>query len=144
VAMEAEGAESLVLVDARLLGRVLRHLLENAARYSPRESRIVLGCRKVAGGLEFTVRDEGIGIDATDLPHIFEKFYRGRKAARHRKGTGMGLAIVRALLKAHGGTIEAVSAPGKGTTMTFRLPVEASPQAREAAAPGSMRRESAR
>jgi two-component system, OmpR family, sensor histidine kinase ResE len=56
----------------------------------------------------------------------------------------MGLAIVRALLKAHGGTIEAVSAPGKGTTMTFRLPVEASPQAREAAAPGSMRRESAR
>lgn len=143
VAMEAEDAESPMLVDARLLGRVLRHLLENAARYSPPESRIVLGCRKVAGGLEFTVRDEGIGIDATDLPHIFEKFYRGRKASRHGKGTGMGLAIVRALVKAHGGTIEAASAPGKGTTMTFRVPLEETTQAREAAASGSVRREPA-
>jgi two-component system, OmpR family, sensor histidine kinase KdpD len=143
VAIEAEHAEAPVLVDARLLERVLRHLLENAARYSPPESRIVLRCRQVAGGLEFSVRDEGIGIDAADLPHIFEKFYRGRKAARHGKGTGMGLAIVRALLKAHGGTIEAESSPGKGTTMMFRVPAEENPQAREAAAPGSLRRESA-
>ena len=89
-AIEAEDAASAVMVDARLLGRVLRHLLENAARYSTPESRIVLGCRHVAGGMEFTVRDEGFGIDAADLPHIFEKFYRGRKAARHGKGTGMG------------------------------------------------------
>jgi two-component system, OmpR family, sensor histidine kinase KdpD len=143
VSMETENAESPVLLDARLLGRVLRHLLENAARYSPPESRIVLGCRQVPGGLEFSVRDEGIGIDAADLPHIFDKFYRGRKATRHGKGTGMGLAIVRALVKAHGGTIEAVSTPGKGTTMTFRVAVEKVPQAREAAASGSLRREPA-
>ncbi len=65
--------------DARLLARVFRHLIENAALYSPPESRIVLRSRRVEGRLEFEVEDSGPGIDKVDLPHIFEKFYRGKK-----------------------------------------------------------------
>ncbi|HTX77751.1 MAG TPA: ATP-binding protein [Terracidiphilus sp.] len=107
--------------DAHLLGRVLRHLLENAARYSPPGSRIVLRSWRGAGRLEFSVEDDGNGIDAADLPYIFDKFYRGRKAAG--KGTGMGLAITRAILEVHGGGIDVASAPGQGTTFRFWVPL---------------------
>ena len=110
-----------VWFDAHLLGRVLRHLLENAARYSPPGSRIVLRSWRGAGRLEFSVEDDGNGIDAADLPYIFDKFYRGRKAAG--KGTGMGLAITRAILEVHGGGIDVASAPGQGTTFRFWVPL---------------------
>ena len=75
-----------VWFDAKLLGRVFRHLIENAALYSPPESRIALRSRRVEGRLEFEVEDNGSGIDKVDLPHIFEKFYRGKKGAK----LGMG------------------------------------------------------
>jgi two-component system, OmpR family, sensor histidine kinase KdpD len=110
-----------VWFDAHLLGRVLRHLLENAARYSPQGSRIVLRSWRGAGRLEFSVEDDGNGIDAADLPYIFDKFYRGRKAAG--KGTGMGLAITRAILEVHGGGIDVASTPGQGTTFRFWVPL---------------------
>jgi two-component system sensor histidine kinase KdpD len=113
--------------DAQLLGRVLRHLLENAARYCPQGSRIVLRSRREGNRLEFTLEDNGPGIDPLDLPFIFEKFYRGKKSAG--KGTGMGLAITRAILLAHGGGIDVTSALGQGTTFHFWVPlVEKDPQ----------------
>jgi two-component system sensor histidine kinase KdpD len=113
-----------VLFDAHLLSRVLRHLLENAGRYSPPGSRVVLGVTVTPGRLEFTVSDNGPGIDPVDMPFIFEKFHRGRKAAKFGKGSGMGLAIARALLKAHGGAIEAESSPGQGATFRFWVPLK--------------------
>jgi two-component system sensor histidine kinase KdpD len=73
--------------------------------------------------LEFRVEDEGRGIDAADLPFIFEKFYRGKKSAGKGKGTGMGLAIARAILAAHGGGIEVQSLPGKGACFRFWVPL---------------------
>ena len=91
-------------------------MLENAARYSPSGSRITLRSRRAGGRLEFFVEDNGRGIDSVDLPLIFEKFYRGREGTASRKGSGMGLAIVRALLIAHGGAIEASSTRKEGTT----------------------------
>jgi len=109
--------------DPHLLGRVFRHLLENAARYCPPGSRIVLRARRSGNRLEFTVEDNGPGIDAVDLPLIFEKFYRGKKGAVIGKGTGMGLAIARAILNAHGGSIEASSTPGQGTSFRFWVPL---------------------
>jgi two-component system, OmpR family, sensor histidine kinase KdpD len=109
--------------DPHLLGRVLRHLLENAAAYSPQGSRINLSCRRVGERLEFSVEDNGPGIDAIDLPLIFEKFYRGRSGSKSRKGSGMGLAISRAILAAHGGGIEVTSAPGNGATFRFWVPL---------------------
>lgn len=112
-----------VWFDARLLGRVFRHLIENAARYSPPESRIVLRARRVEGRVEFEVEDSGPGIDKVDLPHIFEKFYRGKKGKKLGKGTGMGLAIARAIVRAHGGEITVECSPEHGCTFRFWVPL---------------------
>ena len=115
--------------DPHLLSRVLRHLLENAAAYTPPGCRITLSSRRASERLEFCVEDEGPGIDAHDLSLIFEKFYRGKLKANTRKGSGMGLAITRAILAAHGGGIEASSTPGKGATFRFWVPlVEKEPE----------------
>jgi two-component system, OmpR family, sensor histidine kinase KdpD len=124
VAIETADDDAPALYDAHLLGRVFRHLLENAARYSPPGSRIVLKTQRTAGRLEFSVSDNGAGIEPTDLPFIFEKFHRGRKAAKFGKGSGMGLAIARALLRAQGGAIEVVSTLGEGTTFRFWIPLK--------------------
>ena len=112
-----------VWFDARLLSRVFRHLIENAATYSPPESRIVLRSRRVDGRLEFEVEDSGPGIDKIDMPHIFEKFYRGKKRANFGKGTGMGLAIARAIMLAHGGGISVESNREHGSTFRFWVPL---------------------
>jgi two-component system sensor histidine kinase KdpD len=109
--------------DPHLLGRVLRHLLENFAAHTPPGSRITLRSTRTDERLEFSVEDNGPGIDARDLPLIFEKFYRGKQGAGRHKGTGMGLAITRAILKAHGGGIEASNIPGSGARFRFWVPL---------------------
>jgi two-component system, OmpR family, sensor histidine kinase KdpD len=109
--------------DPHLLGRVLRHLLENAAAYTPPGTRIALSSRRNGNRLEFSVEDSGPGIDALDLPLIFEKFYRGKRGARVRKGSGMGLAITRAILTVHGGGIEATNCAGGGARFRFWVPL---------------------
>jgi two-component system sensor histidine kinase KdpD len=123
VIIAVEGADNPAWFDAHLLSRVFRHLLENAARYTPSGSRIILRSRRDAGRLEFRVEDNGPGIDSVDLPLIFEKFYRGRKGSAIGAGSGMGLAIARAILAAHGGSIEVWSAPGRGTSFRFWVPL---------------------
>jgi two-component system, OmpR family, sensor histidine kinase KdpD len=131
VVISVEGADDPAWFDPHLLSRVLRHLIENAARYSPPGSRIVLRSRRSQDRLEFSVEDNGPGIDSLDLPLIFEKFYRGKKGAAIGKGSGMGLAITRAILAAHGGGIEAASVPGQGTTFRFWVPlVEKEPESK--------------
>lgn len=123
VAIVVEEPDIPVWFDPHLLGRVLRHLLENAARYSPRGSKITLRSWRAGGRLEFSVEDNGPGIDSVDLPLIFEKFYRGKKSPAKGKGTGMGLSIARAILETHGGGIDVTSAPGQGTTFRFWVPL---------------------
>jgi two-component system sensor histidine kinase KdpD len=117
------GQDNPVWFDPHLLGRVLRHLLENAARHTSPGGRILLGCRRIGDRLEFRVEDDGEGIDAADLPFIFDKFYRGKKGTGKGKGTGMGLAITSAILAAHGGGIEVESAPGNGACFRFWVPL---------------------
>lgn len=129
VSIAVEEPDEPAWFDAHLLGRVLRHLLENAATYTQAGSRVELSSRRVGDRLEFCVEDNGPGIDALDLPLIFDKFYRGKKGARAGKGSGMGLAITRAILTVHGGWIEAVSAPGQGARFQFWVPlVESEPK----------------
>jgi two-component system, OmpR family, sensor histidine kinase KdpD len=123
VAISVEEPDEPAWFDPHLLGRVLRHLLENAATYTQVGSRVILSCRRTGDRLEFRVEDNGPGIDALDLPLIFEKFYRGKKGTKAGKGSGMGLAITRAILTVHGGGIEATSAPGQGTTFRFWVPL---------------------
>jgi two-component system sensor histidine kinase KdpD len=119
----AEGAEDPVSFDSHLLGRVLRHLLENAARHTPPGSRIEVRSWRTPGRLEFSVTDNGPGIDAADLPFIFEKFYRGKKNVQKGKGSGMGLAIARAILLVHGGGIEAENIAPTGARFHFWVPL---------------------
>ena len=119
VSIDVEGEDEPAWFDPHLLGRVLRHLLENAARHTPPGSRITLKSWRAESRLEFSVEDNGPGIDSLDLPLIFEKFYRGKRGAQQGKGSGMGLAITRAILMAHGGGIEATSVPGKGASFRF-------------------------
>jgi len=123
IGIVVEGEDEPAWFDPHLLGRVLRHLLENAARHTPPGGHITLMSRRVGERLEFVVEDTGSGIDAADLPLIFEKFYRGKKALHKSKGSGMGLAITRAILLAHGGGIEVFSRPGNGASFRFWVPL---------------------
>jgi two-component system, OmpR family, sensor histidine kinase KdpD len=123
VTVDIELPDTPAWFDPRLLGRVFRHLVENAARYTPAGERITLTSRRRDGRLEFAVEDNGPGIDAADLPFIFEKFYRGKRISGRGKGTGMGLPIARAILRAHGGEIHVESQPGHGATFRFWVPL---------------------
>jgi two-component system, OmpR family, sensor histidine kinase MprB len=99
------------------IGHAVRNLLDNAAKYSPPGAPVEV---RLAGG-ELTVRDHGSGIEPTDLPHIFDRFYRA-PSARGVPGSGLGLAIVRQVADSHGGSVRAESVPGGGTLMRLCLP----------------------
>ena len=113
-----------VIVDPDRIGQVLGNLLDNALRHTPTGGKVTLGCRRTGRFVEYTVTDTGDGIAAEHLPHLFDRFYRADTARdRHHGGSGIGLAIARALVQAHGGGIHATSAgPGHGATFTVRLP----------------------
>jgi two-component system sensor histidine kinase MprB len=113
-------------VPARL-ERAVSNLIENALKYGPATGPVEIALH----GRELTVRDHGPGIAAEDLPHIFDRFYRGA-AARSRPGSGLGLAIVRQVAAQQGGVITAEAAPGGGTLMRLRIPgLEPAPTERE-------------
>jgi two-component system sensor histidine kinase KdpD len=127
--IEVRLPESLppVLMDAGWIKKVLQHLLENAAKYSPAGSPIFISSEIKNGRLITSVADRGAGIDDLERSMIFDKFYRGQSQRYRVQGTGMGLAIVKAILEAHGGRIEVTSQLGHGSVFSFGLPV-ASPQ----------------
>ncbi len=114
--------ECFVQGDARMLQRMLANLLDNAIKYTPAGGRIETSIRKDAnGGVVLTVKDTGIGIAPEDLPHIFERFYRGDQS-RSESGTGLGLSLARAIARAHGGDITVTSTPREGSVFTVTIP----------------------
>ena len=115
--IEQDLRETLVLGDAARLDRAVKNLLDNALKFGPRDGPIEVGL----GDGELTVRDHGPGIAAADMPHAFDRFYRGA-SARALPGSGLGLAIVRQVAEAHGGSVGAEAAPGGGALMRLRLP----------------------
>jgi len=110
-----------ISLDRELIRRVLRHLLENAARYSPAGSPVRISALLEADRLLVSITDQGQGIDEAEQAYIFDKFYRGSRQ-RMLHGTGMGLAIAKAILRAHGGGIDVVSHRDQGATFTFWVP----------------------
>jgi two-component system sensor histidine kinase KdpD len=118
-------SERLVRLDPRLPAAALSHLLENAAQYSPRASIIHVNGIVSNDGLTIAVRDHGGGIAPGDLPHVFERFYRGADAKMGRSGTGMGLAIARGVLAVEGGRISAENCADGGARFTIVVPAEA-------------------
>ncbi len=113
-----------IVLDRELIRRVLRHLLENAARYSPAGSPVRISAAREAERLLVSITDQGQGIDDAEQAYIFDKFYRGSRQ-RMLSGTGMGLAIAKAILRAHGGGIDVVSHRDQGATFTFWVPTKA-------------------
>ena len=112
-----------VKMDLRQTGEILSQLLDNAAKYSPPGTRITITAEVQGPMLVTSVADQGSGIDAIDQSMIFDKFYRGRGLRQTVQGTGMGLAIAKAIVEAHGGTIALTTQPGRGSVFSFTLPI---------------------
>ncbi|HEX3201131.1 MAG TPA: HAMP domain-containing sensor histidine kinase, partial [Actinomycetes bacterium] len=114
--------------DPVRIGQVVANLVGNAIKFTPRGGRVRVEVRPEAGGsASITVADTGIGIEAAELPRIFDRFFRGSRAAEARgSGSGLGLAIVRSIVEMHGGTVSVESRPGAGST--FRVVLPASPR----------------
>lgn len=121
----------LVRLDPRITAAAVAHLLENAAQHSPEGSAINLSAAVTDGRLIMAVRDHGRGIATADLPHLFDRFYRGSGRHERPSGTGMGLAIARGLVAAEGGRIWAENCGDGGARFTVEIPVEIKASAAE-------------
>lgn len=110
-----------ILVDELRIQEVLENLISNAIKFNVPGGTVTIGAAQTTGMLKIWVRDSGTGIPPEHLPHVFDRFWQGVK--RDRRGAGLGLAICRAIIDAHGGQIWAESDPGVGTVMSFTLPV---------------------
>jgi heavy metal sensor kinase len=117
------GGPLRVRVQPLLLDQLLENLLDNALKYSEPGTPVTVFLRREPGVIALAVKDAGPGIAAEDLPHVFEPFYRtGEARRRGRAGVGLGLAMVRRIAAAFGGTVVAESEPGRGSRFTVRLP----------------------
>ena len=110
-----------VLADPRWMHQVITNLLTNAVKFTPPGGHVTLATAREGGDAVLRVTDTGPGIPAGDLPHIFDRFWRGRHTSQ-TAGSGIGLAIAAELARAHGGRLSASSEPGRGTQMTLTLP----------------------
>jgi two-component system sensor histidine kinase BaeS len=110
-----------VKVDFERMAQVLDNLILNAFRYTPAQGEITLAACASQEGVQIQVRDTGSGIAADDLAHIFDRFYRGDASRPQNGESGLGLAIARSIVEAHGGTIRVDSLPGQGATFTISL-----------------------
>lgn len=111
------------VMDVAWIKKVLQHLLENAAKYSPPGAGIFVSAEAKNSRLITSVADRGAGIDDLERSMVFDKFYRGQSQRYRVQGTGMGLAIVKAIVEAHGGRIEVTSQLGHGSVFSFGLPL---------------------
>ncbi len=110
--------------DERKFKQIVLNLLTNAVKFTPEGGKVTLGAERVNGAYLFWVKDTGVGIAAEDQERIFEEFRQvGTDIDRKAEGTGLGLALTRRLVELHSGTIVVASAPGKGSTFTFTLPI---------------------
>jgi signal transduction histidine kinase len=110
-----------VVGDRTRLRQVFANLIENAVKYTERGGRVDIDARATRDEVSLTIRDTGIGIDPADVPHVWDRLYRG-DASRTTRGLGLGLSLVKAVVVAHGGRVDVASVPGQGSTFTVVLP----------------------
>jgi len=109
--------------DPQRIGQVVVNLVNNAIKFTPPGGAVAVDVAATVGGAMIEVTDTGVGIDPDELPHIFERFYRGSRANEVRSsGSGLGLAIVHSIVDMHGGTVEVESRIGAGSRFTVALP----------------------
>ena len=119
---EDDDAAPVVEGDTNRLRQVIDNLINNALTYTPEGGSVTITARQRKDSYEFDVADTGIGMKKSEIPRIFERFYRiDKDRSRNSGGTGLGLAIVKHLVEAHEGTISVHSKQGKGTTFTVSL-----------------------
>lgn len=111
-----------IIIDPHRMVQVLENLMSNALRYTPKGGEIVIGASSENSTVRIFVKDNGPGIEAEDLPHIFDRFYRTDESRQHNGETGLGLAIAKSLVDAQGGSISVESATGRGTTFYITFP----------------------
>ena len=112
-----------VVMDAKRIGRVIDNLISNALRFTPEGGNVRVLARPAAEGVEVEIRDSGQGFDPDDLPYLFDRFFRGEKSRnRETGGVGLGLAIAKGFVEAHGGHIDAQSIPEGGSSFRFTIP----------------------
>ena len=114
----------MLMLDASRITQVLDNLLNNAIKYSPDGGDITVNVRQVNELLEISVADHGLGMTADQAERVFDKFYRADTSNTARGGLGLGMSIAKNIVEAHGGRIWLESAPGKGTVVTFTLPLQ--------------------
>lgn len=122
VQVRIAGGDAIVMGDRPRLEQVAANLLDNALKYSPPGGRVDIEVARDGEWAVLTVRDIGVGISADELPRIWDRLFRG-DASRTERGLGLGLSLVRAIVSAHGGTVEVESQPGRGSTFTVRLKI---------------------
>jgi signal transduction histidine kinase len=124
VTLEAGLPDHMVFVsaDTALMARVLGNLIDNALKHTPAGGSVRVGVAARSGAVAVEVADTGEGISDEDLPHLFDRFFYGRRQRHKGDGVGLGLAIARRALELHGATIEVESTLGEGTTVSFELP----------------------
>jgi len=121
LAVRQQLAPAPVMADPRWLHQVITNLLTNALKFTPAGGQVTVQSGTAGTSAVLRVTDTGAGIPADELPHIFDRFWRGRQAAQ-TSGSGIGLAVAAELARAHGGQLTAASEPGRGTTMALTLP----------------------
>jgi signal transduction histidine kinase len=119
---EVSGEPPPLLIDSQQVTRVLLNLVQNAIRHTPADGSVTIGARAAGRSIVLEVRDTGEGIPAEDLPRVFDRFYRGDPARTREAGAGLGLALARGIVEAHGGNIRVASVPGDGSCFTVTLP----------------------
>ncbi len=122
VTVTTDLAPASVRGDRDRLRRAVADLLDNALKFTPPGGTVAVGLRVEAGSAVLSITDTGPGIDPVDLPFVFDRFYRSR-SARGTQGVGLGLAVVKGLVEAHGGAVDATNAPEGGALFTVRLPL---------------------
>ncbi len=123
ISLNIDAADDLppVSVDVERMSQVLDNLILNAFRYTPAGGKVFLRASSSDGTVKIQVKDTGQGIATEDLPHVFDRFYRGDKSRQDNGESGLGLAIAKSLVEAHGGTIKVSSLPGQGAEFTISL-----------------------
>jgi two-component system phosphate regulon sensor histidine kinase PhoR len=121
--VEEDRQPPMVLADPAAIEQALVNLLDNAVKYSREIRHVIVRVRTSGSDAVIEVVDRGFGIEKSEQQHVFDKFYRGRSAALHRAGFGLGLPIVQELVQAHKGVVEVESTPGIGSTFRVLLPL---------------------
>ena len=124
ISTRGSGEDMRIRGDPRRIKQAALNLLDNAIKFSPAGGDVEIRCTRATDAVELTIADQGPGVPPHELPHVFERLFRGEQAREHGiGGSGLGLPIARQIVERHGGTLEVASEPGRGTIATMRLPL---------------------